>query len=132
MVLVITLAWSQFYQTNCYIISIFLSLVLCSSSLFATASLLSQGHGDNNLSSAALFCIYLEVLLLLYTVVPLPFYGTVLIGLVYSITFEVLMSMAVPDRVEKLNHVAINILLHVCIHVIGVHIKITIEVINGN
>ena len=131
MVLVITVAWSQFYQTNCYIISIFLSLVLCSSSLFATASLLSEGS-DNNLSSAALFCIYLEVLLLLYTVVPLPFYGTVLIGLVYSITFEVLMSMAVPDRVEKLNHVAINILLHVCIHVIGVHIKITIEVINLN
>ena len=79
-------------------------------------------------SPAGLFSIYLEVLLLLYTVVPLPLYGTLIIGVIYSLLFEILLCVAIPDRLNISNFV-INLLLHICIHVIGIHILITIQVL---
>ena len=79
-------------------------------------------------SPAGLFSIYLEVLLLLYTVVPLPLYGTLIIGVIYSLLFEILLCFAISDRLTISNFV-INLLLHICIHVIGIHILITIQVL---
>ncbi len=37
-------------------------------------------HFDSGVSAAGLYAIYLEFLLLLYAVVPLPLYGTLAIG----------------------------------------------------
>jgi len=39
------------------------------------------------ISSLGLFAMYLEILLLLYTVVPLPLYGTLTLGMIYSGNF---------------------------------------------
>ena len=79
------------------------------------------------LSPSAQFCIYLEVLFLIYTLFPLPLYGTVVLGTSYSFAFETLMCVNVPDRLASFQVVIINILSHVCIHVIGMHIKVIIE-----
>ena len=80
-------------------------------------------------SPAGLFSIYLEVLLLLYTVVPLPLYGTLIIGVIYSLLFEILLCVAITDRLMNISNFVINLLLHICIHVIGIHILITIQVL---
>lgn len=50
---------------------------------------------------AGLYALYLAILLLLYTVVPLPLYGTFLIGVAYSTLLEVLLCHALPERVEN-------------------------------
>ena len=99
-------------------------LILPLSLYIATAKLRSSVQ---EVSPAGLFSIYLEVLLLLYTVVPLPLYGTLIIGVIYSLLFEILLCFAIPDRLNISNFV-INLLLHICIHVIGIHILITIQV----
>ena len=100
----------------------------CSASLVATANL-SSNSAVQEVSPAGLFSIYLEVLLLLYTVVPLPLYGTLIIGVIYSLLFEILLCYSVTDRLAA-DQFVINLLLHICIHVIGIHILITIQVRN--
>jgi adenylate cyclase 9 len=95
----------------------------------ATASVSSSNNIANDITPAGLFAFYIEVTLLLYTVVPLPLYCTLTIGVIYSILFETLLSVAVPKRVQMPGNVVINILLHICIHIIGIHILITIQVL---
>ena len=66
-------------------------------SLLATSSLYLSGFNDNSddkkippsyveqvaFSPSGLYAIYVELLLLMYTVVPLPLLGTLLIGVIY-------------------------------------------------
>ena len=127
------MVFSNFYQSHCYVISIILSLAACT--VFLVGASTTHGvqpetrPGAAELSPSAQFCIYLEILFLIYTLVPLPLYGTVVLGACYSLVFEILMSVNVPARVADFHTVLINILTHIYIHVIGAHIKITIEVI---
>ena len=121
------MAFPNLYQSHCYSISILLSLIASAVFLYGA----STTHGTPNaatLSPSAQFCIYLEILFLIYTLVPLPLYGTVVLGACYSLVFELLLSVNVPARVGDFHTVLINILSHIYIHVIGAHIKITIEV----
>ena len=116
---------SKIYQKHCYKISAVTSIVLCALSLFATTSLNSDCR---DISPAGLYSIYLDLLLLVYTVVPLPLYGTLLIGMSFSILFETLLVLAVPERIDNPSTVAMNVLIHLCIHLLGIHILITTQV----
>ena len=49
-------------------------------------------------------------------------------GLLYSILFELLLCLALPMRVVDAVAVVVNVLVHLCIHVIGIHILITTQV----
>ena len=51
-------------------------------------------------------------------------------GLLYSILFELLLCLAIPLRVVDAVAVFVNILVHICIHVIGIHILITTQVLS--
>ena len=127
------MVYSNFYQSHCYVVSIILSLMACSVFLCGASTTHGAQPGGGSaaaeLSPSAQFCIYLEILFLIYTLVPLPLYGTVVLGACYSLVFEILMSVNVPARVADFHTVLINILTHLYIHVIGAHIKITIEVL---
>ena len=51
-----------------------------------------------DLSEAGLFALYVEVLLLIYTVIPLPLYGTLIVGLSYTLLFEVIAGTRLASR----------------------------------
>ena len=88
---------TSIYEKHCYKISAVLSIILCCVSLLTTSSLAihpdsPEPHNDMTsstsipriaISPAGLYAIYVELLLLMYTVVPLPLLGTLLIGIAY-------------------------------------------------
>ena len=82
---------------------------------------------DSDISPAGLYSFYLDILILLYTVVPLPLYGTLMLCVAYSVLFEFLLCWAVPERVA-LSTLGLNVLIHLCIHLLGIHIIITTQV----
>ena len=116
---------THLYQDHCYKISLILAITLCTLSLLATRTL---KKGEADITPAGLYSIYLDLLLVLYTVVPLPLYGTLLIGFTYSTLFELLLVLAVPERIEDSSTMILNILIHLCIHILGIHILITTQV----
>ena len=127
LVCVLTATLPKVCQAHTYVISIFVSLLACSFYMCIAATTNVSVPYAKALSPSAQFCIYLEVLFLIYTLFPLPLYGTVVLGASYSFAFETLMCVNVPDRLASFHLVIINILSHVCLHVIGMHIKIIIE-----
>ena len=72
------------------------------------------------ISAVGTFTGMTEILLLLYTVIPLPLCATIIIGVLYSITFEVLSGTL--TSMSGVNYIIGRALLHVCIHMIGIHI----------
>uniref|UniRef100_UPI00358E61EC adenylate cyclase type 9 isoform X2 n=1 Tax=Myxine glutinosa TaxID=7769 RepID=UPI00358E61EC len=81
---------------------------------------------DENLSQVGSFAICVEVLLLLYAVIPLPLYLCTILGFVYSFAFETFQLLRMSKwKVEFSSKVVLmtiaNLLLHACIHAIGMH-----------
>nr|CAD7453575.1 unnamed protein product [Timema tahoe] len=78
------------------------------------------------------FSLCVEILLLIYTVIPLPLYLAVSICSVYSIAFEVLtayLNTGVQTHDSTGDYgFAIRALLQLCVHLIGFHILIMTKV----
>lgn len=66
------------------------------------------------------FSLCIEILMIMYTVIPLPLYMCVLLGILYSVMFEVLIGSSFA--------LAARILCHVCVHLIGIHILVMTNV----
>ena len=60
--------------------------------------------------------------------VPLPLYAVFLIGVTYSALFETLLTRAMPCDRRNPATLLVNALLHVCVHVIGLHTLVTTQV----
>lgn len=67
----------------------------------------------------------IQVVLLVYTVIPLPLYLCVLIGLIYSVLFELLSGSRVDTYIIP---AGVKFVLHTCIHSLGVHLFILTQV----
>ncbi|XP_038618937.1 adenylate cyclase type 9 isoform X2 [Tachyglossus aculeatus] len=87
------------------------------------------------LSQVGSFSVCVEVLLLLYTVMRLPLYLSLLMGVTYSVLFETLgFHFRDRDCYHALAPRAVHwellskALLHVCIHAIGIHLFVMSEV----
>ncbi|XP_066513133.1 adenylate cyclase type 9-like [Hoplias malabaricus] len=87
------------------------------------------------ISPVGTFSLCMEVLLLLYSMLHLRLYTLVLLGLLYSVLFETLgwLHLAQIDNVDKANRSLLwfalgKFLLHLCAHVIGIHLFIMSEV----
>ncbi|CAD6192954.1 unnamed protein product [Caenorhabditis auriculariae] len=65
-----------------------------------------------------------QVVLLIYTVIPLPLYLCILIGVIYSILFQILNKNKLG--LEESSY--IKIFLHVGVHLLGVHLFILTQV----
>ena len=116
------------YKNHYIKISLVLSLILCTISLMACIIVKSSDSVNNDISPAGLYSIYLVFIILLYTVVPLPLYLTLLIGILYSIVFESLLCYVLPERTKENATIIVNILLHICAHVVGIHTLVTTQV----
>ncbi|KAK7079284.1 Adenylate cyclase type 9 [Halocaridina rubra] len=77
-------------------------------------------------SAVAVLATCIEVLLLIYTVIPLPLYLTVAMTTLYSISSELLNALLTVDN--DVRRVSVRIGLHICIHLIGAHIMIMTQV----
>ena len=124
-VLVLFVTTKAVFAQHCFKISLALSLFLCTVSLLAAATIQSNPvKVQNDISPAGIYAIYMAITLLLYTSIPLPLYGTVSIAVTYSALLEMLLCYRLPER----STLAVNVLLHICIHVIGIHALITTQV----
>ncbi|XP_066546059.1 adenylate cyclase type 9 isoform X2 [Amia ocellicauda] len=98
------------------------------------SSIASSGSGSLTpcISPVGTFSLCMEVLLLLYSVLHLRLYASVLLGLVYSILFETLGCVALAhdgQASDTLYWLAPGkALLHLCAHAIGIHLFIMSEV----
>jgi adenylate cyclase 9 len=90
---------------------------------------------DTALSPLGHFSICIEIVLLIYTVIPLPLWMCCSIASTYSTLFEVLSffvqthyphhrTSAQTDSNFVYKVLAIRIILHICVHLLGVHILI--------
>uniref|UniRef100_A0A3B1KGE3 adenylate cyclase n=1 Tax=Astyanax mexicanus TaxID=7994 RepID=A0A3B1KGE3_ASTMX len=87
------------------------------------------------ISPVGTFSLCMEVLLLLYSMLHLRLYASVLLGILYSVLFETLgwFHLTHVDGEEEANSslmqlVLGKVLLHLCAHVIGIHLFIMSEV----
>lgn len=113
-ILVLLFTFSAVYEKFQIQCSIFLSLLAC---IFC---LLSFIFVNADVSAVGIFCGTIEILLLMYTVIPLPLYIAIIIGGLYSLTFEVLSGFL--SSMSGINYIIPRVLLHICIHVVGIHI----------
>ncbi|XP_005152541.1 adenylate cyclase type 9 [Melopsittacus undulatus] len=90
---------------------------------------------DTCLSQVGSFSMCIEVLLLLYTVMHLPLYLSLFLGLSYSVLFETFgyhfrdeNCFAPPGASAIYWELLCKAFLHICIHAIGIHLFIMSEV----
>lgn len=104
------------------------ALILC------VASLCFMVFSDQALSPLGHFGICIEIIFLIYTVFPFPFWACILTSVIYSITFEVLAYLTQSDYYydnfydksttfyQKI--MVIRILLQICVHLVAMHILV--------
>nr|XP_018900174.1 PREDICTED: adenylate cyclase type 9 [Bemisia tabaci]XP_018900175.1 PREDICTED: adenylate cyclase type 9 [Bemisia tabaci] len=99
---------SQLYHAT----SILMFLLVCLSLLMVSQSVASP---------IGQLCLCLEILMIIYTVIPFPLYLCFGFGAMYSAAFEYLLQ-------NDLSGLPVRILSHICIHLIGIHILIMTNV----
>lgn len=119
---------TNFYRVHSMWIAATTALILCASTLCFMA------FSDQALSPLGHFAICIEIIFLIYTVFPFPFWACILISVIYSITFEVLSYLTQSDYYydnfydksttffQKI--MVIRILLQICVHVVAMHILV--------
>ncbi|KAF4520727.1 hypothetical protein B566_EDAN004847 [Ephemera danica] len=79
------------------------------------------GAYSQDITPVGLFSLCIEILLILYTVIPLQLYLCVTLGVTYSVAFETLNVICMELQATE---IIIRAILHVCVHVIGIHILV--------
>ncbi|KAK8722847.1 hypothetical protein OTU49_012083 [Cherax quadricarinatus] len=116
---------SQSYKSHQVVVSVVMTVLLMLVSLLPYSLYRSSPDDSPDLTPVAMFAMCIEVLLLVYTVIPMPLYLTLIITSVYSITFELLNGFIVDHDAL---HICVRVGLHICIHLIGAHIMIMTQV----
>ena len=112
---IIGFTYTRFYKKVPLVTSIFVSCLICCSVL------LTLIYNDSDLSSIGAFTATVEVLLMMYSVIPMPLFITVSIGVIYSVLFEVLTALQ-REYMQSPEFIIGKVLLHICIHLMGIHI----------
>lgn len=103
-----------------------MALALCTLSLSLvtlTTQLETSFYQAADISQSGHFTMCIEILLIIYTLTPLPLYACVILGIIYSIVFEVLnIVLHLSEQEWQASGMFVRILLQLCVHIIGVHI----------
>ncbi|XP_067640922.1 adenylate cyclase type 9 isoform X2 [Eurosta solidaginis] len=101
------------------------AIVICATSL---AFLVCTGRAFSPLGH---FSICLSIILLIYTAIPMPLWMSAVIAVSYSVLFEVASHRVVGNSAthgsatEGNNKIMLlRILLHICVHLVGIHVLI--------
>ncbi|XP_071526446.1 adenylate cyclase type 9 [Panulirus ornatus] len=116
---------SKSYKGHQLVVSVVMSISLMLVSLLPYSLHQPPIEIAPGLTPVAMFAICIEVLLLIYTVIPLPLYLALIMTTLYSITFELLNGFIIDHKAVL---VFVRIGLHICIHLIGAHIMIMTQV----
>jgi len=81
---------------------------------------------EADVSAVGTFVWSIEIILLMYALIPMPLYVIVLAGTLYSVVFEVVAG-SVGDMATP-SYLVGRALLHVCIHAVGIHIYLLSQV----
>ncbi|KAK3099160.1 hypothetical protein FSP39_000306 [Pinctada imbricata] len=119
--IVIGFTHTRFYKKYYLITSIVISLVLC------TGILAQFAFSDPYVSTVGTFTASIEILIMMYTVIPMPLFVAIGLGATHSILYEILIAVRNPNMQDPL-FIAGKVLLHLCIHVMGIHIFIMSQV----
>ena len=117
------------YTDNCFKVSLLFCLLVCSLSLSLYLQLPTPHQTDGaqpDMTEAGLFALYVQVLLVIYTVIPLPLYGTLLLGSSYSALLEIGAVITHTDRDQFT--ILVRVLLHLSLHILGCHILLMTQV----
>lgn len=112
---VLGFTYTRFYQKLHLYASVFVSLLICG------GILLTMIFTESDVSTIGAFTATVEVLLMMYSVIPMPLFLTVLIGGIYSIVFEVLTALQ-NHYMQAPLFITGKVLLHLCIHLMGIFI----------
>ena len=118
---------STVYQNHHLLFSILMAVSICLATLPAH---LTCRHGnviEGEVSPAGLLALSMEALLLFYTVIPLPMYLAVGISVLYSLAVESLSVFAASCEINAASAL-VRALLHLGVHLIGIHIFIMTQV----
>ena len=113
-----TLTMFDIYSRHYMKASVVYALLLCTVFLLRYAYVDFSSPDSTNLamSSIGSFCGLIQIILLLYNLLPLPFYLAILLSLTFSIVYEVLSTLATESPGARF--VIGKVLLHVCLHLL--------------
>ncbi|KAK7096830.1 hypothetical protein V1264_003886 [Littorina saxatilis] len=109
------------YQKFVLPTSLILSFLLCG------LLLSSFTFDESDVSPVGTFAGSLEIVLLFYTFIPMPLFISVPMGALFSITYEGLVAYRY-DQMKNIEFVVGKLLLHLCLHLLGIHIFIITQV----
>ncbi|XP_077983970.1 adenylate cyclase type 9-like [Glandiceps talaboti] len=118
--------YTKFYNCKSMLVtSLVLSITLCS----LTLATIAYEHTSSPVSSVGMFAVCVEILLMMYTVIPMPLFVAVLLGSIYSVLYEVLYyvnrkqgTAEVEGGYDDLVMAVSKVFLHFCIHLMGISI----------
>ena len=122
LVLILIFVHTRFYINYHIPVSLVLSLIL----IILSLSSFSVYDLTDNSSLLSLFSLLIEILLLIYAVIPLPLYICMILGFLYSLGFEILSGVLTADKQGYV--ILLRVLIQLMIHFIGLHIHIMKEV----
>ncbi|CAG9090219.1 unnamed protein product [Plutella xylostella] len=116
----------EVYKVYTFKLSLVMALALCALSL-SLVILTTQRQvvvsEAADISQSGHFIMCIEILLIIYTLTPLPLFACVIIGVIFSIVFEVLNIFLHKNNQEfEYSAMLVRALLQACVHVVGVHI----------
>lgn len=115
------ITYSKYYKNYSNLISGCVGIIIIITSLcfliYAFETFSPLGH----------FAICIEIIYIIYTVVPLPLWQSAIITVLYSTVFEILTFYLQNDKdIEIFNYksIIIRLVLQLCVHLIGIHVLI--------
>ena len=112
---------TRYYKKYYLITSIVISIFLC-------GGILAQfSFKKSYVSSVGTFTASIEILIMMYTVIPMPLFVAIGLGATHSILYEILTAVRIENMQDPI-FIAGKILLHLCIHIMGIHIFIMSQV----
>lgn len=119
------LTFFDIYARHYNKVSVAYALIIC------VVSLLRYIHLKDNsrmaMSSIGAFCCFIEIVLLIYNLLPLRFYLAIGLSLSYSIAYEGLFIHT--TQYASSNLIVGRVLLHICVHLVGtsLHLMATVR-----
>lgn len=116
--------FTNIYKMYTLKLSLVMALALCTLSLSLvnlTTHLEVAQTKAADISQSGHFIMCIEILLIIYTLTPLPLFACVIIGLLHSIAFEAL-NIVLHQYEWQCPGFFVRVLLQLCVHIIGIHI----------
>ncbi|XP_034825513.1 adenylate cyclase type 9 [Maniola hyperantus] len=118
--------FTNVYKVYTSKLSLIMALALCTLSLSLvtlTTQINSEYIQAADISQSGHFAMCIEILLIIYTLTPLPLFACVIIGLMYSTVFEVLnIVLHLSEQEWQFPGMFVRFFLQLCVHIIGLHI----------